>query len=131
MWFINDSTVAFFISNYIALHNIHRETTNYVGVEKVVGEVTAFYSISNKKQLPLKCHPQGINLMHAETSEPIQTQTEGEDPRGAEETHLIAYAESPIERKEKTTEYPYAANDIKSDADGSTIDKILGVKEEI
>ena len=50
MWFVDDNTIVFIISNYIALFNIQRQTTSYLGINKVVGEVTAFYSCKNTKK---------------------------------------------------------------------------------
>lgn len=76
---MTENIVAFIISNYIALYNITKETTKYIGINKVVNEVTAFYVCPNKE-------------------------SSIED----EETHLVGYAEAPWEIKKKIQDYPYA-----------------------
>jgi len=80
IWFVNEHIVAFIISNYIALHNISKETTKYVGINKVVGEVTSFYICPNKE-------------ISQDTSESIDDDKD--------ETHLIGYAEAPREIRKR------------------------------
>lgn len=110
MWFVNDNIVAFIISNYIALHNITRETTKYVGINKVVGEITSFYICPNKEKT-------------ADLAD--QSQASLDDDK--DETHLIGYAEAPWEIKKRIQDYPYA--EIKAGADAEEIDRALGVRE--
>jgi hypothetical protein len=80
IWFINDTTFIYLISNYIAFYNMTRKTTSYLGINKNISEITAFYV----------CKKVAKNVK-AKGAPPVIAEDGEEDE---EDSHVLAYAES-------------------------------------